>query len=379
MHFNTRTVHFAQKDGSDKIAKTKPIYQTSAFSFKSLEDLESFYSGEKSFLYTRVGNPNTQELGMAVASLEGAPAGIATSSGMSAILVALLVVLKSGDHVIACDDLYGGTYQLLFEELENCGIEATMVPFADQTAVENAITENTKVIFTETLSNPLLRVEDIEGIVEIARRHGLLTIMDNTFATPYLIQPYSVGVNLVVHSATKYIGGHSDVTAGIVAGDSDLVGRARDRAVNMGANLGPFDGWLACRGLKTLSIRMQRHAENAKRLADFFKERSDINAVYYPENLSEKGNGAIVTVELNQNRVELSTFFKSLSWIKIVATLAGVETSVSHPATTSHRALPKDLCDKLGINDSVIRISVGIEEIEDIIGAFEQALNRAKM
>jgi cystathionine beta-lyase/cystathionine gamma-synthase len=372
--FDTLLLHYPGDDQIDQGSKTTPIYQTSAFTNKSLEDLESFYTGDKRYLYTRIDNPNTNELGRSVAALEGAPVGVATSSGMSAILVGFLAGLKAGDHLVACEDLYGGTYQLILEDLAEWGIEATLVDFTDPKHIEEAIRPNTKLIFSESITNPLLRVEDIDQVVRIAKKHNLITMIDNTFATPYLRQPFLQGADLVVHSGTKYIGGHSDVTAGILVGREDLMVRAKNKVVHLGTNLGPFDAWLACRGLKTLSVRMERHLKNASGVAGFFKQRPEIKQVYYPDQVQEKGASPIVTFELDPNKVDLSRFFQSLSWIKIVATLAGVETSVSHSLTTSHRALPKELCDKLGINQYIIRASIGIEEVDDIIGAFEQAL-----
>lgn len=375
-HFDTKAVQITQKFSGSEIPKTKPIYQTSAFLYKDLDDLESFYQGEKDYLYTRINNPNTDELGKAVALLEGAPSGVATSSGMSAILAGLLSVVKSGDHVVACDDLYGGTYQLLTNELSDFGVEVTFVPFQDKHAILEAIKNNTKLLFTESMSNPLLRVEDLEQVVSIAKKHQLLTMIDNTFATPYLLQPYSLGVNLVVHSATKYIGGHSDVTAGVLVGDEEIMKRVKAKVVNWGLNLGPFDAWLACRGIKTLSVRMERHVGNAQKLAAALKEHDAVKKVYYPTHLSDKGNGAIVTIEL-ADHADVKRFFKNLDWIKIIATLAGVETSVSYPFGTSHRALPEELREKLLINKNVVRISVGIEDSDDIIKGFSNALDNS--
>lgn len=377
--FDTKTVHFSKNDGSDQYAKTKPIYQTSAFKFKSLEDLESYYTGEKSYLYSRMENPNTNELGHAVASLEEAPAGIATSSGMSAILAAILSLLKSGDHIIVCEDLYGGSFQLIFEELKEYGIESTAVPFHDHSVIEANIKENTKALFTETVSNPLLRVEDIPGIVAIAKKHNLMTIMDNTFATPYLLQPYKLGVDLVVHSATKYIGGHSDVTAGVAVGNEELISKVKTKVTRLGMNLSPFEAWLACRGLKTLSLRMKRQSDNAQILADSLRRKDEIETVYYPEFVSEKGNGAIVTIKLDKTKCDIRAFFKALKLTKIVATLAGVETSLSHSRSTSHRALSEEQCKRLGIDEQIIRVSVGIEDIEDITADFNQALSEARL
>ncbi|GAE94636.1 O-acetylhomoserine sulfhydrylase [Gracilibacillus boraciitolerans JCM 21714] len=210
--FDTKSVHVTRKKEEGVPTKVTPIHQTSAFTFKNLEDIERFYSGEREYLYTRVGNPNTDELGNAVANLEAAPAGIATSSGLSAILVGILSIAKTDDHILASEDLYGGTYELLANELTSFGIEVSFVSF--ESDIESEIKDNTVLLYTESITNPLLRVENLEQVTQIAKKHQIKTMIDNTFATPYLVQPYSLGVNLVVHSATKYLGGHSDITAG---------------------------------------------------------------------------------------------------------------------------------------------------------------------
>ncbi|SHM48842.1 trans-sulfuration enzyme family protein [Gracilibacillus kekensis] len=373
--FDTRSVHVTMKRDEGVPTKVTPIHQTSAFTFKNLEDIENFYNGERDYLYTRVGNPNTDELGKAVANLEAAPTGIATSSGLSAIMVGILAIAKAGDHIIASEDLYGGTYELLANELTGFGIEVSFVSFEKD--LETEIKKNTVLLYTESITNPLLRVEDLERVVQIANKHHLQTMVDNTFATPYLVQPYQLGVNLVVHSATKYLGGHSDITAGVLVGDEDLLTIARTKCVNLGANLSPFEAWLTVRGLKTLSVRMDRHVQNASKLAKALAKHAAVDKVYYPEFVAEKGNGAIVTIDIT-NQANIDTFFESLDWIKIVATLAGVETTVSYPIGTSHRNLPVESQQALGITKGLIRISVGIEDVDDIIRTIENALTIAK-
>ncbi|TLS35277.1 trans-sulfuration enzyme family protein [Pseudalkalibacillus caeni] len=375
-NFDTKTVHFQKKKSGQPATKATPIYQTSAFTFEDIEDLENFYKGKNDYLYTRVGNPNTDDLGEGVAQLEGAPKGLSTSSGISAIMAGILSAVKSGDHIVACDDLYGGTYTLLSEELPDFGIEVSFVDFTDKQAIRNTVKPNTKLLYTESVTNPLLRVEDIDSIVELAKEMDLYTMVDNTFATPYLVQPYLQGVDLIVHSATKYIGGHSDVTAGVLAGKENLVAKAKAKVINLGSNLGPFDGWLACRGLKTLSVRMERHVKNAALLAASLRETEGIKKVYYPEFVSEKGNGAIVTIELEE-QVPVENFVKSLDWVKFVATLAGVDTSVSYPIATSHRSIPEETRQRLGINKQLLRVSVGIEDSKDIVEAFKNAVKKS--
>jgi cystathionine beta-lyase/cystathionine gamma-synthase len=374
--FETEILHGVSKKNRVITSKVTPIYQTSAFSFKDLDELEGFYQGNGRYLYSRVSNPNTDELGEAVAVLEGAPSGVATSSGLSAILAGVLAVVKSGDHIIAADDLYGGSFHLLKEELNELGIETTFVSFSDLSNVECEIKDNTKLLYTESITNPLLRVENVKEVVELAQKHFLSTLVDNTFATPYHCQPYLFGADLVVHSATKYIGGHSDVTVGVVVGRADLIDRARSKVVNLGTNVSPFEAWLTCRGLKTLALRMKAQSYNAKKLAEALNKNHNVEKVYYPRTADENGYGAMVTVELSK-KVDINHFFRSLGWIKIAPTLAGVETTVSHPLTTSHRALPKEACDALGITQEIVRISVGIEHEEDIILQFEQAIEKS--
>lgn len=354
-------------------SKTTPIFQTSAFTFGSLEKLEGFYHGETPYLYSRTGNPNTDELGQMVASLEGAPSGIATSSGLSAILAGILSIVSSGDHIVAAKDIYGGTYHLLKEELKEFGIETTFVSFHNPADIRKAIQVNTKLLYSETVTNPFLRLENIKTLVHLGNEYNLITMVDNTFATPYLMQPYQMGIHIVAHSATKYLGGHSDVTAGVIVGREDLINKAREKVVNLGSNLSPFEAWLTCRGVKTLALRMARQAHNAKQLAISLEQNPHVKKVYYPMNLSEKGNGAMVTIELESN-CDISRFFSALGWVKIVPSLGGVETTVSYPFGTSHRGLTNEEQLRIGINTQIVRISVGIEDATDIIKQFEAAV-----
>ncbi|MFT4414704.1 trans-sulfuration enzyme family protein [Fredinandcohnia humi] len=371
--FETKLIHSIKKGNQPIRSKVTPIYQTSAFTFDSLEDLEGYYQGEGNYLYSRTGNPNPDELGQMVAAIEGAPAGISTSSGISAILAGVLAVVKSGDHIVAADDVYGGTFHLLKEELHQLGIETTFVSFDDLLSVEKAIQSNTKLLYTESITNPLLRVENLSAVVELAKKYNVMTLVDNTFATPFHCNPYEMGVDIVIHSATKYIGGHSDVTSGVVVGSYELVAKARAKVVNLGANVSPFEAWLTARGLKTLALRMKTQSLNARKLAEALRDNQNVAKVYYPFQEDQAGYGAMVTIELSKI-VDVSQFFTSLSWVKIVPTLAGIETTVSHPLKTSHRALPPEARVALGITNELVRISVGIEHPDDIISVFEQAI-----
>ncbi|OKL36301.1 trans-sulfuration enzyme family protein [Domibacillus mangrovi] len=370
--FNTKAIH-GNKLPAFIQSKVTPIYQTSVFSFNSLEEMEGYYSGDSPYLYTRVGNPNSDELANVTARLEGAPAGAAASSGLGAIMAAVLAVAKSGDHLVAAHDVYGGTFYMLKEELARMGIETSFVDFEDKQAVEAAIRPETVILYTESVTNPFLRVENIEEMAAVAKKHDLVFIVDNTFATPYLVQPYALGADLVVHSATKYIGGHSDVSAGVLCGKEEYVELARSRIVNIGLNLSPFESWLACRGAKTLGLRMERQSANAQKAAEWLTSQPKVKKVFYPTTVSDKGNGAIITIHLADDADE-SGFFRSLGWIQLVPSLAGVETTVSWPFGTSHRALSLEEKKAVGVSEKTVRISIGIEEAADIIGQLENAL-----
>ncbi|WP_027956867.1 trans-sulfuration enzyme family protein [Halobacillus kuroshimensis] len=372
--FETKIVHHKQDQSQVHNSKTTPIYQTSAFTFKDLDHLESYYEGESPYLYTREKNPNTDELAGTVAELEGAPSGVASSSGMSAILAGILAAVEPGGHIVAAEDVYGGTHKLLTKELPSFGIDVTTVSFNDLDEVEKFIQPHTHLLYTESISNPFLRVEDLKGLSSLAQKHGLKTMVDNTFATPYLVQPYEYGVDLVVHSATKYIGGHSDVTCGVLVGSEALISKASQKIVTLGANLSPFEAWLTQRGAKTLALRMKQQSANAKSVAEALREHNGVKKVFYPEYVSERGHGAIVTIELNES-VDVEAFFKSLGWIKIAPTLAGVQTTVSYPVRTSHRALSESEREKIGVNDYVIRLSIGIESGEDIIHQLKSTID----
>ncbi|MBS4209269.1 aminotransferase class I/II-fold pyridoxal phosphate-dependent enzyme [Bacillus sp. FJAT-50079] len=374
--FDTKVVHQSRKQTNNFTAKASPIYQTSSFSFKNLDELEGHFAGETPYLYSRYGNPNTDELGAAIAALEGAEAGVASSSGMSAIMAGILAVAKSGDHLVACDDLYGGTYHLLDVELRNFGIDVTFASFANKDEIRAAIKPNTKLLYTESITNPFLRVENLSTLVKLGKEFNLVTMVDNTFATPYLLRPYEQGVDLVVHSATKYIGGHSDVSAGIIVGSKALVQKAQQKVISLGGNLSPFEAWLTCRGIKTLSLRMEKQAQNAEFVAHALKDNERVSKVYYPEQVSAEGKGAVVTIELAPN-CNIRAFFASLGWVKIVPSLGGVETTVSYPLGTSHRNLPPETQEKLGLNDRVVRLSIGIENQHDIVNQLNTAIDKA--
>ncbi|WP_245411549.1 trans-sulfuration enzyme family protein [Alkalicoccus urumqiensis] len=369
-------MHFPNKEKAQEVSKTKPIYQTSAFTFQDFEEMEQYFSGDKSYLYTRMGNPNSDDLAKGTADLEGAEMGASAASGLAAILAGVLAVAKTGDHIVATQDLYGGTYSLFANDLQDFGIDVSFVDMESREEIESAVQENTVLLYSESITNPLLRVEDIEGLSQIAAGRGLRLMIDNTFATPYLIRPHESGADIVAHSATKYIGGHSDVTAGVVTGNKELMQKARGKIAMLGSNIGPFDAWLGVRGLKTLAVRMEKQCRNAASLAEALQSEKAVKKVYYPTAASPEGNGAIVSIELADG-VDATAFSKELDWVKVVPTLAGLETSITYPIATSHRPLPDELREKLGVTAQTIRISVGIEDERDIIDIFQKALQQS--
>lgn len=384
--FSTTSVHGGKKKEELNGSKTLPIYQTSVFTFKDLDESEAYYQHGDRYMYTRMGNPNQRALGEAVAQLEDGSDGVATSSGMSAIMAAILAYVGQGDHILCNEEIYGGTSTLLEHELSRFGIETTFVDLTDELSWPKAIKKETKLLITEVITNPLLKVIDIRRVVEIARSHGIKVVIDNTFTTPFLTKPLQIGADLVVHSATKYIGGHSDVTAGVVAGHQPDINRVREITVHYGSSLSPFEAWLGSRGLKTLALRMEKQCANALQAANFLDAHPKVKEVYYPGLIIHPHHllatdwfgekyGAVVSFTIS-NEEQINEVFRGFNLIKYAPTLAGVESIVSHPETTSHRYWDEDRRIKAGITKGLIRLSVGVEDVEDIIEDLDQALNR---
>ncbi|MED1943665.1 MULTISPECIES: PLP-dependent aspartate aminotransferase family protein [Brevibacillus] len=378
--FETKTVHIGHDPLRGVKSKTTPIYQTSVFAFEGLEEVEQYYVGEGEYLYTRNGNPNQAELARAIAVLEGAEAGVSAASGMGAIMAGLLAVLSPGDHVLASHEIYGGTYALLHKELSRFGIELECIQLGQMTKLADHVRPTTRLFFVETITNPLLTVVDLPYWIKEAKSLGLTVMVDNTFATPYLVQPVLFGADLVVHSGTKYIGGHSDVTSGVLVGSQATIKRATEIVANYGASLSPFEAWLTSRGLKTLAVRMERQCDNACQIASFLRDHPAVGRVYYPSPtdtffFSRQKQGAMVSFVL-ADETKIYDFYRALDWIKLAPSLAGVETSVSHPVTTSHRAFSEEQRKETGITMGLIRLSVGIEAVQDIQIALDAALGK---
>ncbi len=379
MKFNTKTIHAGQAPEETSGAVMPPIFQTSTYAQKAPNDHQGYD-------YARVGNPTRTALEKMIAGLENADEAICFSSGVAAI-DAIIRTLKPGDHVIASNDLYGGTYRLFTKMFEPIGISFTFVDMTKNSEVEEAISDNTKLIWIETPTNPLLRIADINTLSNLGRDHGILTAVDNTFASPYLQVPLDLGADIVMHSTTKYLGGHSDTIGGAVAtSNKDVAEGLRFQIKTTGAVPGPMDCYLVLRGIKTLSVRVQRSVENAKKVADWLLNCPDVAHVHYPGLDSHpqhelaakqmKDFGAMVSFSLKDDSIEAAERLMSKTRVFTLAeSLGGVESLVSHPASMTHGSIPKNVREKAGLFDSLIRLSVGIEDADDLIDDLKQSLN----
>ena len=335
--------------------------------------------------YPRYMNmPLQNALSEKICALEGGEEALLFSSGMAAVSTAIFSVLKTGDHVVFSPDLYGGTYFLIISEFERMGITATLADANTAEAIEKEIKENTKLIYIETPSNPLLRIIDIKAVADVAKKHGILTAIDNTFATPINQNPLNLGIDIIIHSATKYLNGHSDLMCGVIIATQEIISKIKPFAVNFGATLNGQDCYLLDRGIKTLALRMKQHNENALELAKFLSSHKLVSTVYYPGldshpdyEIARKqmsGFGGMLSFELDCEKEVLKGIISNLKLIKEVGSLGGVESTVTIPAETSHAKMSPNARLKAGISDNLVRLSVGIEDIEDLIEDFTQAI-----
>ncbi len=380
MRFETRAVHDGQEPDSLTGAVTVPVYQTSTFEQEAI-------GKHRGYEYSRTGNPTRAALEAAMASLEGGSCSLAFGSGVAAT-AAVFSLLESGSHVICGDDMYGGTYRLIEKVVSKWGVKASYIDFDDESAFKRALNESTKMVWIETPTNPLLKIFDIERIAAAAHKNKLLLAVDNTFASPYLQNPLSLGADIVVHSTTKYIAGHSDVVGGaVVLNDKNLYAELKAYQNSAGAVPGPWDCWLVLRGLKTLPVRMKAHQENASHLALYLSGHPAVERVYYPGLKSSKGHdlagrqmrgpGGMVSFEVKGGRPAVSRFFEGLEIFILAESLGGVESLASYPAGMTHAAVPRDRRVMLGITDSLIRLSVGIENKHDLEDDVKNALEHS--
>ena len=379
LQFATRAIHIGQQPEPTTGAITVPIYQTSTYA-------QSAPGVHKGYDYSRTDNPTRTALQQALASLEEAKYALSFSSGMGAATTAMLL-FKQGDHVIASRDVYGGTYRLFLRVLEQFGLTFSFVETSNLKAVERAVTKRTRLVWIESPSNPLLRITDLRAAAKIARQHGALCLVDNTFASPYFQRPLSLGADLVLHSTTKYIGGHADVVGGAVCvNDRALYERLKYLQNAAGATPSPFDCFLTLRGIKTLALRMREHERNATRIASFLKGHPRVRRVYYPGLSDHPGHdvassqmdgfSGMVSFEVKGGLSEARAVLQRLKLFKIAESLGGVESLVELPAIMTHASIPKEARKKAGLDDGLVRLSVGIEDIEDLIGDLKTAMCR---
>lgn len=378
MKFNTKTIHGGQKHDPAYGAVMPPIYQTSTYA-------QTTPGGHKGFEYSRTHNPTRNALENSFASIENGKYGLAFGSGLAAI-DAVLKLLKPGDEVISTNDLYGGTYRLFTKIYEDFGIKFHFVGMENTTNIESFVNKNTKLLWAETPTNPMLNIVDIDALSKIAKDNNILFAVDNTFATPYIQAPLDFGADIVMHSATKYLGGHSDVIMGaLVVNEKDLADKLYFIQNASGAIPGPQDSFLVLRGIKTLHIRMQRHCENAKMIAEFLNDHPKVEKVFWPGLTSHK-NHNIAKAQMNDygGMISFTTkgndynktinILEKLKIFTLAESLGGVESLSGHPASMTHASIPKAEREKSGVVDSLIRLSVGIEDIDDLIADLKQAI-----
>jgi cystathionine beta-lyase/cystathionine gamma-synthase len=381
MKFNTKVIHGGQHHDPSTGAVMPPVYQTSTFVQTSPgQPLNPDYE------YSRAANPTRSALENALASIENGTRGLAFSSGLAAT-DCVLRSFKAGDEIIAMDDLYGGTYRMFTRIYANSGIKFHFVDMNDLAKFESLINENTKLVWVETPTNPLMKIADIAEIAKITKKHKILFAVDNTFATPYLQKPLDLGADIVMHSATKYLGGHSDVIAGaLIVKDEELGSQLHFQQFATGATLGPMDSFLVLRGIKTLHLRVQRHCENGTKIAEFLLNHPKIEKVYYPglpshpyHEVAKKqmigGFGGMVTFTFKTGKKEDAiSFLEKVKVFTLAESLGGVESLANHPALMTHASIPEDKRKEIGITDDLVRLSVGVEDAEDLIEDLKQAL-----
>ena len=378
LHFNSNTIHGGQEPDKAYGAVMPPIYQTSTYA-------QTTPGGHQGFEYSRTHNPTRQALEKSLASIEAGKFGFAFGSGLAA-MDAVLKLLKPGDEIISTDDLYGGSYRLFTKIFEDFGLKFHFVGMDNPQKIEKFINSNTKLLWVETPTNPMMNIIDIKSITTLAKTHGIMVAVDNTFASPYLQQPLTLGADIVMHSATKYLAGHSDVVLGsLVVKDEELAERIGFIQNASGAICGPMDSFLTLRGIKTLHVRMQRHCENAAAIAHFLKQHSKIQKVYWP-GFEEHPNHGVAKAQMNDYGGMLSfvtrggdynaaiKIIESLKLFTLAESLGGVESLAGHPASMTHASIPKELREKSGVVDSLIRLSVGIEDVRDLIEDLKQAI-----
>lgn len=385
LHIDSQCIHGPEKANDPHGALTSPLYQTSTFHFSSAAQGAARFAGEEpGYIYTRLGNPTTTELEQKVAQLESCEAAAATATGMGAVSASVLSFLSQGDHLVASSALYGCTFAFFAHMLPRWGIEVTFVDMTDEQQLRDAIKPNSKMIFAETPVNPTMAVIDLALIGQVAKQHNLISVIDNTFLTPLLQKPMDYGIDLIVHSATKYLNGHGDVVAGLVCGSDEHINLIKMTVLkDIGATISPHDAWLINRGLKTLAIRMQRHCESAQVIAEYLEQHPQVNTVYYPGLASHPGfkfigkqmkaAGGVIAFELKGSLKDGEQFINNTQLCTLAVSLGDAETLIQHPASMTHSPYSPEERAAAGISDGLIRLSVGLEDVNDIINDLNHA------
>ncbi|WP_339699303.1 aminotransferase class I/II-fold pyridoxal phosphate-dependent enzyme [uncultured Marixanthomonas sp.] len=388
-HFETDAIR-TQLERSQFKEHSNPLYVTSSFVFDDAEDMRASFAEEKQRnIYSRFTNPNTSEFVEKICKMEKAEAGYAFATGMSAVFSTFAALLNSGDHIVSCRSVFGSTHSLFTKFLPKWNIETTFFKTDEVDSIENCIQENTKILYAETPTNPAVAILDLEKLGAIAKKHNLILIIDNCFATPYLQQPIEFGADLVIHSATKLIDGQGRVLGGVTVGRADLIREIYLFSRNSGPALSPFNAWVLSKSLETLAVRVDKHCDNAFQLAAFLENHSAVQSVWYPFLPSHpqyeiakkqmKKGGTIVSIELKGGIDVGRQFLNNLKMCSLSANLGDTRTIATHPASTTHSKLSEEDRQETGITNGLVRISVGLEHITDIISDIEQALQKIKL
>ncbi|WP_410984137.1 methionine gamma-lyase [Bacillus cereus] len=378
----TALIHHGYDSKMHKGSLTPPLFQTSTYTFETAQQGEASFAGQDpSYIYSRLGNPTVELFEERMAVLEGGESALAFGSGMAAISATLLAFLRAGDHIICSNGLYGCTYGFLEVLEEKFMITHSLCDMETEEEIQASMRSNTKLIFVETPINPTMKLIDLEKVIKVAKQNELIVVVDNTFCSPYLQTPLTLGCDVVLHSATKYIGGHGDVVAGVtVCKTKELAEQIRPIRKDIGGIMAPFDAWLLLRGLKTLAVRMDRHCDNAEKVVEFLKNQESIEAVWYPEgelaSRQMKRGGGVISFTIKGGKEEAQAFMNELNFITIAVSLGDTETLVQHPATMTHAVIPAEVRHEMGIFDNLIRLSIGLEAWEDITLDLADALQK---
>ncbi|MCZ0755001.1 methionine gamma-lyase [Anoxybacillus sp. J5B_2022] len=386
--FDTLVIHHGYDTKDHLGSLSVPIFQTSTFTFVTAEQGEARFAGqEEGYIYSRLANPTVRALEEKMACLEGGEAALAFSSGMAAVSAVLMSLTKANDHIICSQGVYGCTFGLLQLLKNKYHISHDFCAMETEEELRQLIRPETVCIYVETPINPTMKLVDLQMVANVAKEYGIAVVVDNTFCSPYLQQPLSLGCDIVIHSATKYIGGHGDVIAGIAVGTKETMTEiAKTTQKDVGGVLSPFDAWLLLRGVKTLAVRMERHCDNAEKIVEQLKRHPRVANVYYPADVDHrdysiyqkqmKRGGGLISFEVNGTKAAAQRLLNHLRLIHIAVSLGDTETLIQHPATMTHAVVPEEVRKKMGISDSLLRLSVGLEAWEDIWEDLEQALNQ---